>query len=213
MPKSNLKVVDRPTDERAELASKIAEHRALSERLAAAIAAGGWEKRVELKRNVELAEAALETAKADAAKYLTDQALGKNDDVAPTSIKDARSTLQDAKDELDVWQTVTASLQAEVKTLREEVADANLRLDSARMKVMSSSSEASAVYAQYKFLQRKLAGHRKLMEFLSGTGAVPDGWDVLHNPDDAEDTTAAIAEWQTSFESLRRDAAAPLPKV
>jgi chromosome segregation ATPase len=211
MPKSNLKVVDRSTAERAELATAIAAHQALSERLAAALSAGGWEKRAELKRNVEQAETAVETAKSDAARYLTDQTLGKSDEIAPTSIKDARAALQDAKDQLEVWETVSASLQTEVKKLREEVGWAKDRVEGATIRLIGSSPEMKSVFDHYTNLQRKLAGHRKLMEFLSAYA--PPDWDAHHNPDDAEDTTAAITEWRSAVEALQHDSEAPLPKI
>jgi multidrug resistance efflux pump len=213
MQKSNLKVVDRSGTERAALAAAISSHQALSGRLAAAIAAGDWTKRAALKRNVELAEASVETAKADAARFLTDQTLGKSDEVAPISIKEARTALQDAKDQLEIWETASASLQTEVKKLREEVADAKIRLDGARLKLVESSPEAKLVFDGYVSLQRKLAGQRKLMEYLAGEGVTPADWDAQHNPDDAEDTTAAIGEWRICFDALLRDAGAPLPKV
>jgi chromosome segregation ATPase len=211
MSKSNLKVVDRSSHERTELAAAIAAHQALTERLAAAMAADSWEKRAGLKRNVELAEAALETAKTDAAKHLTDQALGKAGDVAPTSIKEARAALQDSRDQLELAQIVESSLKTEVKKLSEDVAETKSRIESARIRLIESSPEMKSVVDRYVSLQRKLAGQRKLMEFLNVYA--PAGWDVHHNPDDAEDPTAVIAEWRSAVDALAREANAALPEV
>lgn len=212
MPKSNLKMpVDyRSSNSRTELADAIAAHQALAARLAAAQAAGSWEKRAQLKRNVELAEAAVETAKADDARHLTDQLLGKIDAaIAPTGLKVARAALQDARDQLEAWQAVEGSLASEVKKLRDEVGWAKNIVESAVIKAIESSREAQSVFERYKDLQRKRAGQRKLMELLSLYA--PAGWDLLHDPDDHDDVSGLIGEWQGAIEALERDAGAPLP--
>jgi hypothetical protein len=210
--KPSLKVVDASSPERAELAAAIATHSALSEQLAGAVAADDWQKRAELRQKVEQASKAVDTAKADAVQHLTDQALGKTG-VAPQSIKEARAALQDAEDQLEVAEMLGSSLQTRARELRQEVLYAKHRLDEARMKVVGNSAEVGSLFAQFKATQRKLAGQRKLLKLLDQHGMAPEHLDVLHNPDDADDTTAALAEWQAAIDTLARDAGAPLPKI
>ena len=209
MSKASLKVIESP--ERAELAAAITQHRALSERLAAAVAAGDWTKKVALKENVERAKAAFEKSKTDSAKHLTNRMLGEREDAedAPISIQDARAALAAAQDELEIWEMSSKSLQVEVKRLREDVTTAKNEVETAIIRLVEGSPEAHAVFEAYNQLQRQLAGHRKIMSALSLYA--PLGWDVIHNPDDAEDTSATIAAWQASIAALQTDASAPLP--
>ena len=210
MSKASLKVVESP--ERTELASAIARHKALSERLAAALAAGDWQKRVALRENVDRARAAFEKSKTDAAKHLTNRMLGEreDDEDAPVSIQDARAALAKAQDEVEIWEMASTTLKAEATQLREDVVNAKTRVEAAIIQLVGSSPEAQSAFDGYMALQRKLAGHRKVMEFLSLY--VPPDWQVLHNPDDAEDTSSIIAGWQAALEALQVDAGAPLPK-
>lgn len=203
---------DQSSIERAELAAVIAAFNALSEQLAGVAAADDWQKRAELRENVEQASKAVETAKADAVQYAADHALGKVG-TAPQSIKEARAALQDAQDQAEVAELLMSSLETRARELREEVGYAKNHLIMVRKNVVGNSAEVRSIFAQFKATQRELAGQRKLLAFLAEYGMAPTNWDVIHDPDDAEDTSALVAEWQAAIDALKLDADAPLPKL
>jgi hypothetical protein len=213
MSNTALKIVTERSPEREALAVAIDRHRDLSQQLTATKKAldDGWQFRSAARSRIEQAEAAIEEAKTNTAKFLTDTALGVPGD-APMTVRAARDALEDAKNELEALLTVEAALKKQQAELTGQLAW--VHVDEAYRQVVCSHPGVLAVFARYKSLQRELAGHRLLVEALSRAGAVPDehkNWHYIHDPNDAEDVSALIAVWQASLTSLRTDPDAELP--
>lgn len=205
MAKSILKIVEQISPEREKLAAAIKKLKEKNDELAAC--ADDWETRARLRERVEEAKKTLEAAKVAAVQFAIDQARGCAGD-PPLSVKEARQALQDLEDQLAVSETMRDALKARADELSKEVGWAKISLESAVLGVCRASPEVLAIYEQLMTLQRTLAGQRKLCQAIVG---LPSNWQVLHNPDDADDVSAEIAAWRSAIDNLSRDATTPLP--
>jgi hypothetical protein len=160
-----------PSPERAALAHAIAAAASADARKAAlAQAAQTADAEVRAaRRAVEAAAEAIETAKANAARHLTDTALGTAG-AAPQSIRQARAAAIEAADDLEACLAAREALQA-------EMADGNdwstLRVQDAAVAVLRAemAGRGVALAARVAEMQRQLVAAGSALEWLSRAGA------------------------------------------
>jgi hypothetical protein len=223
-------VTGTPSPERERLAEMIAANTAADNQRAAVVAA---HQRAELavfeaRRSLETAEAAVAQSKVDAGTFLSDVVRG---DVGarPTTIREARRSLQDAADELE-------SVVAARDSLAVQVADADRYPGLARDKLRSAAraviaaegiERAQAVVAEVAELRRDLASKLTEIEWLwladvlpknafgqPSDSAVAAGLMMLQSSawaDQAAALAVGRARWRDVLDRLMVDAGAPLP--
>ena len=221
-----------PTPERATLAAAIVRTASADARKAAlikAVATADDEVRA-ARRAVEVADEAIETAKVNAARHLTDTALGTAG-APPQTIREARAAAIEAADHLDSCLAAREALRAE--TAGDNDLSGLLLRDAVRAVIRAEAAgRAVALAAKVLELQRKLVEVGSGLQWLANA-------DVLPRPDsgqvDSFATTLQRLEatnswamgpikyassfavpsggnaWAQAFEALKRDANAALP--
>ena len=184
------------------------------------------------RRAVEAADEAIEAAKSNAARHLTDVARGTAG-VPPQTIREARAAAIEAAEHLGSCLSAREALRAERPRAIADLA-ALLVTDAAVAVVKAEvAGRAAAMAAQVAQLQRQLVAHGSALEWLSNKGVLPPG--ARGEEDPIRDTVrrlelapqqwaigairyaASFAEpvgsraWQAAFEALTRDANTPLP--
>ena len=217
---ARLKLADAPgsstrprSPEREALASAIVKRNAAAARVQAIKAAQETADRNVLgaRRAVEVAEQNIQSAKAAAARHLTDVAMGR-DAAAPMSIRQARSALQDANDELEAAEAARAALGKETV----EVRAAHASLDALNVHVQDV---ARAVVAADP-LPRTMADRReKLWREVAELSAALDilGASVLGRPvsncPPAFHDLKSPDQWRGAMKALETNPDAPLPDL
>jgi hypothetical protein len=184
---------------------------------------------------VEAAGQAIEVAKVNAARHLTDTALGTAG-VAPLSIREARTAAIEAADHLEACVAARDALNSE-RAEGHEGLSAILVTDAARAVIKAEvSGRVAAMASRVAELQRQLVAAGSALEWLSSRGALPPvargevdpigrtvgllrvpptewalGGTVRYSTSFAE-PTGAVA-WEAAFEALKRDATTLLPEV
>ena len=217
MSQPQLKTVSSRSNERQMLAAAIEHHREVAQTVAAIRAAKQTASdrlygTGSARAKVDDATAAVEKAKAAATQFLVDQAIG-NAGAAPLSVKDAKRTLADAEDELDVAKSTEIALGQRLRESEQELAQAKRDIDEAVRRVIKCSPETASIFAEYEAVTRKCSALLAMRAFIA---------EKLHaEPDDLEDGTddepadvaARIASWEEAIASLRIDADASLPET
>lgn len=117
------------------------------------------------------AEAAVETAKQEAAEHLTASALG-NAGTPPTSVRAARAALVAADDDVDAAKAALDALRARQTEAEMQAAFKNsLREDAARA-VIRASTEAAELVARIEYLLRELTVAGNALRYLEGMRAL-----------------------------------------
>lgn len=225
--------------ERAALADLVtAKREADARRVALQQAHEAAQGAVQARRDaVERAEAAIATAKAEAANYLVAQRLGTAGE-APTTIKEARAHLVDAQDDLAAAMAAADTLAAQ---LEETASNAVLTLrtkEAAEAVVRAEAAEhARAVAAEVARLERELiragnelmwfvargafprheqpgVGHHRLVDSdiamaVNRFESPPMSWGELYKQPDLRTDLM----WSEVLLKLQLDPAAPLPIV
>lgn len=162
------------------------------------------------QRPVELARAAVETAKENAAAYLVASIRGEVRD-PPLSVKDAGAALQAAEDELETQSTVLSSLEAKLAADNESLKYAHDTVKRRIEKVIAAEPSFEALFVQYESLQRQMAEQGHLLSFLfSCTPHHLQGWQntMTHRSGGLQDKTGP---WRAALAALEDDPDAPLP--
>jgi hypothetical protein len=209
-PKTSPAIMHDPT--RDELAAAIERHSIAVRQLAANEEATSATRRLipTAEADIEKHKEAVEQAKANAARHLTDSVLGAAGD-APLSIKDARAALQDARDTLEAAQGALEGLVAAHKAADDSVELSRMTLKSQIGAAVSSSPTVSRLLAEYFELQRQLAQRRSVLLVIDCKSAIPHEhrhW-ASRRTDETDD--AGIALWNAAFAALETDADASLP--
>jgi hypothetical protein len=166
-----------PSPERAALAHAIAAAADASARKAALVNAGATadaEVRA-ARRAVEAATEAIETAKSNAARHLTDVALGTAGE-APLSIRQARAAAIEAADHLEACLAAREALNAErVEGKGWSAENSRLDVEAAAVAVIRAEMAARgvALVAQVARLQRELVARGSALQWLSKAGVFP----------------------------------------
>lgn len=221
--------------ERAALAEAIA-HRAECERVVAALEAAqnpGWDRCEEAQRALQAAGAALALAKADAANFAADEAVGRAPAHKP-DVRAARAAMLDAEDALDLARSARAALTVRLDEARTEAAEAVGAARRAALEVLRGSPAIGAVVARLDAAQRDMmdAGaalgwllHRKLVDTAPTPGEsryaapTPALATLVHSrfTSPVETWRALAAEvpgagpWDAALAALERDANSELP--
>jgi predicted RNase H-like nuclease (RuvC/YqgF family) len=164
---------------------------------------------------VEKAKAAVESAKVNAAKHMTESLLGKAGE-APVSIQEARRALQNAEDELEALQAVKATLQARFTACESELDWAKRHLRDRVRDVVCSEPGIRNLLTKFEAAKKDLEQRHLDLRWFSRQFMIPDeykNWDlegIRHEPqpDALSDLTAP---WAAAIERLAIDADAPLP--
>lgn len=155
---------------------------------------------------VEASEAAIETAKHQAATFRTEQALGTAG-APPVSIKDARAAARAAEDELEAATTALAGLETQHKTLEGKRQFAEMILNQRLQSVLQS--ETGQFFKEYAQLQDQLAQRRSVLLYIQSELGVPaefKSWDCIRDwPEEKVDA------WPEAIDALAKNADAPLP--
>jgi hypothetical protein len=229
-----MKRAPEPTPERAALAHAIARAADADVRKAALVKARATaDEEVRLaRRAVDAAGEAVEAAPSNAARHLTDTALGTAG-AAPQTIREARAAAIEAADHLDSCLAAREALGSE-QAAGNNGLPALLVTDAAVAVVKAEvAGRAAAMAAEVAELQRRLVVRGSALEWLSNKGVLPPGARGAEDP--IRDTvrrmevspqqwangtiryatsvfepTGRLA-WEAAFEQLLRDANAPLP--
>lgn len=190
----------------------------------------------EAMRVVDAAPELVETAKANAAIYLQQQARGLAPE-RPQTIREARNAVADAQDTLDTARAAVAALEAEMDRIRGRLplAEEAVRRTARAVLHVEAEATACALAAELAAAQRALVILGDTVEWLAGAGAfttteqhgsrygLPED-DVirmtltrLQTPPRAWNGLAlaqpAAAVWIAAFAALQADATASLPVV
>ena len=160
------------------------------------------------RRAFERATAAVDEAKVNAARHLTDTVIGTAR-AAPLSVKDAQVAAQDAEDALEAAVTAQAALVEHHKAATRELQYARMSLDMRVTDVMKAEVPVEKLVADYVVLQRELVSQRRALQWLDLQGVVPRGtaWQGEHDWPDLP----GAAPWKLAAAALGTDADAPLP--
>ena len=216
--------------ERAALALAVAAHAEAEAQCAATAAASGPASEAvwAAQRAVQDATAALEQAKADAARHLRDVAMGAAGE-PPRSIREAREALLDAETVLQAARDARDGLKVLLPDQEARRELSKIQLRNAALDVLKSEAAPLVAELVEKLgqAQRAVADlgnvlewmvHEKVIEIDPATdspakmarsrlGTPPCMWRALT----AEDATPGAAPWRAAFDALQRDANAPLP--
>ena len=227
MTKSNLKIVNQPSPDRAELAAAIAEVQkaeAAAQKFRAAVA------------RAENAVADAEEVHRDATKAVTtateahartfEAALEQGHPVGRDStVRDARRRADDAADELATARTAAAGLKAKLNTAESTIRETRAAVQEGAQNVALVA--LPMLLAEAEGLRAELEGKRQILWLLermrsaravNPRGERSDVADFLASPifpceqngREPEEHPAA-APWLEAIEALARDAGAPLP--
>jgi hypothetical protein len=162
-----------PSPERAALAHAIAAAADVSGRGAALVkAAATADVEVRAARAAaETAAEAIETAKSNAARHLTDTALGTAGE-APQSIRAARAGAIEAADHLEACLAAREALRAELSSEESRPTLARLRVEDAAKAVIrvEMRQRALAVAERVAEMQRELVAAGSALQWLSRAG-------------------------------------------
>ncbi len=215
MGKPNLKAVTGDdasprSPERAALAAAIDRHNAATRYLAANETAQQrtFQTIRDARRAVEAATAAIDEAKANAARHLTDTAMGTAGN-APLTVKDARAKVQDAEDALEAAICAQSALVEQQKAAESDLQYARMALDYRVRDVVKAEANAGALVSDYVALHRDLVNRRRVLEFLNLRDTIPKGlsWQGEGNWPDLP----GAAPWRNAVTALESDPDAPLP--
>jgi hypothetical protein len=185
---------------------------------------------------LETTAEAIETAKANAARHLTDTALGTAG-AAPQSIRQARAAAIEAADDLEACLAARDALKAE---MADDKGWSALQVQDAAVAVLRAemAGRGVALAARVADMQRQLVAAGSGLEWLSRAGAfrepggrhgeaadenirhivhrmelAPNQWTMSTKPHAAPFAQPTGAQrWQAAFEALKRDATAALPE-
>ncbi|SHM07024.1 hypothetical protein SAMN05444159_7591 [Bradyrhizobium lablabi] len=164
---------------------------------------------------VEKAKAAVENAKANAAKHMTESLLGKAGE-APVSIQEARRALQDAEDELEALKAVEATLQTRLTACTSELDWAKRHLRDRVRDVVSSEPGIRNLLTKFEAAKKDLEQRHLDLRWFSRQFMIPDefkNWDlegIRHEPQ-PNALSELTAPWAAALEQLAVDADTPLP--
>jgi hypothetical protein len=234
MGKPNLKLADETpprTPEREQLAEAI-NQLAMAERTLAANKAAQEQTRKArwaAQDAVEASATLIEEAQANAAKFLTEQALGTAAE-APVSIKAVRVAAQDAQDELDAAIAASAALVEQEAAAKYELQYAANEVDKCIRDVIKAETRAmvSELLRQAEGVQADLISRRVVLRHLHRAEIIgePEATAVKtflrHNGDVLPgafgsvefhdyDKHPAAEPWREAQKMLATDADAPLP--
>jgi hypothetical protein len=173
---------------------------------------------------VEKAPVLIEEAQANAAKFLTEQALGTAGE-APVSIKAVRVAAQDAQDALDAAISAGVALAKQEATEKYELQYAKGELDAAVRGVMRDEGSATIdrILVEAAALQEQLGAKRVLLSFLGSECFEQNAEerrpiaDFLTEPvfpwvwNNKSHEHPVLAPWRAAREALRQSADAALP--
>jgi hypothetical protein len=215
MGKPNLKAVtaeEAPpsrTVEREALAAAVAQHDAAVARLAA-IKVAQQTARAEYyaaSAAADTATAAIEEAKGDVARHLTDVAMGTAGP-APKSVQHYRAKAQEAEDARDAAQSAQEALAEQHKEAENAVIIARVGLDSRIKAVLAAEAPVEQLIVGFHKLRREFVAHQQLVEWLDSKHAIPA--DRFWQRDRGE-SVDGTAPWEAALAALETDPDAPLP--
>ena len=162
-----------------------------------------------LEKAVALARADVETAKANAAKYLTDAAIGEAGD-PPRSVKDARAAVQQAEDDLEASNAAWTGLLAKQEFDKDKLTWWTGRVRERVSRVASVDPQLRKLVADFRELQRRVAEKRLFLSLLSSHMPRDLNWsDVpLFKPGELHDDTGP---WRAALADLENNPDAQLP--
>jgi hypothetical protein len=160
---------------------------------------------------VEMAKAAVETAKANAAEFASAAILGTVGE-PPMSVKDARAALQEAEDNLETQLAVEASLKAKKENEQTALGFAKSTIKRKIEAVVSADPSFRSLFAEYEEMRRLVAQRAKLFSFLFSM--IPpelQGWQSspLYRSGDLQDETPP---WRAALAELEHNSDASLPE-
>lgn len=173
------------------------------------------------QQNVFVAQTALEdaqqnveTAKANAAKHLTDTALGKTT-AAPLSIRAARNIVQDAEDQLDAAVAARAALSddnPEIKSAQSSLDIAELHVSEAIRAVVASDPVTAKMLHRARKVQRELAEYSEVLYCLGSTrGGLPN--DEYFTREPAFHDLTLMKRWDAAMKAMQNDPDVRLPEL
>jgi hypothetical protein len=228
-----------PSPERAALAAAIVAAAGADARRAALVKATATadDEVLAARRAVAAADQGIEVSKSNAARHLTDTALGVAGE-PPQSIRQARATAIEAADNLEVCIAAREGLNAEQVDVH---GLATLRVQDAAVAVLRAemAGRGVALAARVAEMQRQLVAAGSALEWLAKEGvfrepggrrgeadenirrtvwrmmdSTPRQWaTILEGPGAVPFAQPTGAQrWQAAFEALKRDANTPLPE-
>jgi phage host-nuclease inhibitor protein Gam len=159
---------------------------------------------------VEAAKAGVETAKANAAAFLTAN-LQWTAGEPPLSVKDARAALQEAEDNLETQLAVEADLKAKKENEKTALDFAKSTVKAKIEAVVRADPSFRKLFAEFEEMRRLVAQRAQLFSFLFSM--IPrelQGWQTipLYRPEDLQDETPP---WRAAIAELESNSDAPLP--
>ncbi len=228
MTKAHIKLAVDTPQPRRDLADAIARHAAAvgHQTRVAATAEHARQTLYSTMDQIETAETALKTAKANEGERLAADALGEATDIL--SVADAEAALARARNDLSVAQATRSALEQRLRGEEAEIERARRVLDEAVREVVRLEVPVADMLAAALQLQEQLIGKRivlrqlyksscipsdsvKAIESFLRDAALPAGAGVVEHAD--FDRHAAAVPWRNVIEQLHMDAEAKLPPV
>jgi chromosome segregation ATPase len=158
---------------------------------------------------LERAAAAIEEAKANAARHLTDTALGRAGE-APVSIRQARANYQNAQDDYDSAIAAKGALAAKLKEAESELYWAQTKLNEGVAAAVKTDPAIRKLVVDGMAAHQELANHFAASAWLSSKGLIPDDLKDWHKrPPAINPDTSAL---EAFVNALAGDADASLPE-
>jgi len=165
-----------------------------------------WEKRVNARKTIEAAEAAVEEAKTNSAHYLIQASLG-NSATPPLSPKEARAGLADAQDNLAILLETEATIREGMGrqlTMRDD------QVREARDAVVRSEAATQALLERYAIVSAEFFASRAVLDHLARFHMLPSGKRFNSFVENVIELPAG-SPWRAAFAALETDADAQLP--
>lgn len=192
--------------ERTALAVAIERHRNAVRQKEGAEAALENIRAARLEGAVERAATALEEAKINAARYLTDIALGQRGEF-PLSVKEARAAHQAAVDESEIALTAKCSLEERIKLADNELKWAQRQLRECVEEVVKAEPAIRGFVERFIQRDKERAAEYEVLSALFRKSMIPDdlkSWDSVPSHVSIRETP-----WDGFFKALETDPDAP----
>lgn len=163
---------------------------------------------------VERAKAAVETAKANAVSYLTEQMLGTAGG-PPMSVKDARAALVDAQEDLEALHSALAALEANLPKWENEIKWSRSRVTEAIREVVCSEPGIRKLLTKFEAAKEEMRQRRQEILWFAERLMIPDEFKYWDSMNFWNEATSALSEraapWKEAIDQLSVNSEAPLP--